>query len=161
MRNEDFIQAKCATISQNNFSQGRQKMRLTWNSNLETGVRQIDLQHQELIEMINELEVAYLNGQDDNALVRLLPRLTSYVVFHFGTEEGMVHKFAAGTLHTEHHLNEHRKFTRKITDMKEIPGMDKHQALADLVDYLKTWLLEHIMKTDKELGKLIQARRNP
>ena len=134
-------------------------MLLTWNSNLGTGIRQIDLQHQELIEMINELEVAYLDGHDDNALNRLLPRLTSYVVFHFGTEEGMVRKFAAGTLHAEHHLNEHRKFTQKIAEMKEMPGTDQHLALGGLVDYLKSWLLEHIMKTDKELGKLIQARR--
>jgi hemerythrin-like metal-binding protein len=134
-------------------------MLLTWNSNLGTGIRQIDLQHQELIEMINELEVAYLDGHDDNALNRLLPRLTSYVVFHFGTEEGMVRKFAAGTLHAEHHLGEHRKFTQKIAEMKEMPGTDKHLALGGLVDYLKSWLLEHIMKTDKELGKLIQARR--
>jgi hemerythrin len=137
-------------------------MRLVWNSSLKTGIHQIDLQHQELIEMINELEAAYLNGHDDNALTRLLPRLTSYVVFHFGTEEGMVRKFAAGTLHAEHHLDEHRKFTQKVEAMKEISNIEQQQAhpvLADLVDYLKTWLIEHIMKTDKELGKLIQARR--
>ncbi len=133
--------------------------RLTWSSNLETGIRQIDLQHQELIEMINELEAAYLDGHDDNALNRLLPRLTTYVVFHFGTEEGMVRKFAAGTPHAEHHLAEHGKFTRKIAAMKEVGSTDKHGALGDLVEYLKSWLLEHIMKTDKELGKTIQARR--
>ena len=133
--------------------------RLIWSPALETGVRQIDLQHQELIEMINELEVAYLDGHDDNALTRLLPRLTSYVVFHFGTEEGMIRKFAAGSVHADHHLGEHSKFTQKISAMKEASGLDKRQALADLVDYLKSWLLEHIMKTDKELGKLIQARR--
>ncbi|MBI4740866.1 MAG: hemerythrin family protein [Betaproteobacteria bacterium] len=133
--------------------------RLTWSSNLETGIRQIDLQHQELIEMINELEAAYLDGHDDNALNRLLPRLTTYVVFHFGTEEGMVRKFAAGTPHAEHHLAEHGKFTLKIAAMKEVGSTDKHSALGDLVEYLKSWLLEHIMKTDKELGKTIRAQR--
>lgn len=133
--------------------------RLTWNNSLETGIRQIDLQHQELIDMINELETAYLDGHDDNALNRLLPRLTTYVVFHFGTEEGMVRKFAAGTPHAEHHLSEHGKFTQKIATMKQVSATGKRQALGELVDYLKTWLLEHIMKTDKELGKLIQARR--
>lgn len=134
-------------------------MRLTWNSSLATGIRQIDLQHQELIEMINELEVAHLESYDDNALNRLLPRLTSYVVFHFGTEEGMLRKFAAGTPHAKHHLGEHSKFTQKIAAMKETPDISQHQSITELIDYLKSWLLEHIMKTDKELGKLIQARR--
>jgi hemerythrin-like metal-binding protein len=134
-------------------------MRLTWNSSLATGIRQIDLQHQELIEMINELEVAHLEGCDDKAINRLLPRLTSYVVFHFGTEESMVRKFAAGTPHAKHHLDEHSKFTQKIAAMKEAPGTDQPPLIAELIDYLKSWLLEHIMKTDKELGKLIQARR--
>lgn len=134
-------------------------MPLTWNASLETGIRQIDLQHQELIDMINELEAAFLDGHDDNALTRLLPRLTSYVVFHFGTEEGMIRKFASATAHAAHHLGEHAKFTDKIAAMKEMPGPDKHQSLGDLVEYLKSWLIEHIMKTDKELAKQIRAQR--
>jgi hypothetical protein len=72
-------------------------MRLNWNAELVTGVRQIDLQHQELIELINELESAHERGQDDLALADVLPRLTSYALFHFCTEEGLMAKVAMNT----------------------------------------------------------------
>lgn len=133
-------------------------MRLVWNADLATGVRQIDLQHQELIELINELEITHESGQDALALAEVLPRLTNYALFHFGTEEGLMAKVAVNTSFSLHHLSEHRQFAEKVTQMKAQPGADSAQTVVQLLDYLKSWLLEHIMKTDKELGKLIGAR---
>ena len=134
-------------------------MRLTWNSGLETGVRQIDLQHQELIELINELETAHEAGHDDAALVDVLPRLTAYVLFHFGTEEGLVGRVAAGTPHALHHLDEHRKFSEKVAAMRAGARSESARSVEELLDYLKSWLVDHILKTDKELAQLIQSRR--
>ena len=134
-------------------------MRLLWNTDLVTGVRQIDLQHQELIELINELESAHESGQNDLALADVLPRLTSYALFHFGTEEGLMANVAVNTPYALHHLGEHRLFAEKVTQMKAESGENSEQSVAQLLDYLKTWLLEHIMKTDKALAKLILARQ--
>ena len=72
-------------------------MRLIWTPELVTGVRQIDLQHQELIDLINELDAAHESGLDDLALADVLSRLTSYVLFHFGTEEGLMAKVAVSS----------------------------------------------------------------
>jgi hemerythrin-like metal-binding protein len=134
-------------------------MRLIWNSSLETGVRQIDLQHQELIELINELEAAHEGGHDDAALDDVLPRLTAYVLFHFGTEEGLVGSVAAGSPHALHHLGEHRKFGEKVAAMRAGSRDYSARSVAELLDYLKSWLVDHIMKTDKELARMINSRR--
>jgi hemerythrin len=133
-------------------------MRLIWNAELVTGVRQIDLQHQELIELINELESAHDRGQDDLALADVLPRLTSYALFHFGTEEGLMAKVAMNTAYAQTHLNEHRLFAEKVTQMKGASGESASQTVVQLLDYLTSWLFEHIMKTDKALAKLILTR---
>lgn len=139
-------------------------MAIVWSLNLETGIRQIDLQHQELIELINELEAAHQSGQDAVALKNVLPRLTAYVLFHFNEEETIATNVATGTDHLAQHLAEHRKFTDKIAGLKfdqneAAPPEDTYQAVADLVTYLQTWLVEHIMKTDKQLAAIFHTRQ--
>lgn len=134
-------------------------MRLTWNSLLETGVRQIDLQHQELIELINELVTAHEDGRDDEALEKVLPRLTAYVLFHFSTEESLMAGEAAGTPHAAHHLGEHRKFAEKVASIKAESCVEPVIIVAHLLEYLNSWLVNHIMNTDKELARHILARR--
>ena len=57
-----------------------------WTSAMDTGVRQIDLQHQELVRLINEMERAHAAGQSSTALDDILPSLTTYALFHFGDE---------------------------------------------------------------------------
>ncbi len=133
-------------------------MRLIWTPELVTGVRQIDLQHQELIDLINELDAAHESGLDDLALADVLSRLTSYVLFHFGTEEGLMAKVAVSSQSAKDHLNEHRQFAEKVARMKAEVGEDSTQTVAQLLEYLTSWLREHIMKTDKTLAKLILAR---
>lgn len=79
-------------------------MRLIWTPELVTGVRQIDLQHQELIDLINELESAHESGQHTAALSEVLPRLTGYALFHFATEEGLMAKVAPSAAFAQHHV---------------------------------------------------------
>ena len=76
-------------------------MRITWSTNLETGIRSIDLQHEELINMLNELDAAYSTGCDQAVLEDVLQRLGAYVVFHFGTEESLMASLPEATQHTE------------------------------------------------------------
>lgn len=134
-------------------------MAIIWNSSFETGIRQVDLQHQELIELINELGAAHASGQDAVALKNILPRLTAYALFHFNEEEAIAACVASGTAHEEQHLAEHRNFAAKIAGLKFDQPEDTSQAVADLVAFLQTWLIEHIMQTDKQLAHIYHARQ--
>ena len=130
-------------------------MPIKWNDSLATGVRQIDLQHQELIEIINELEAAHAAGRRVEALGEIIPRLRAYVLFHFGTEESLMATVAAPA-HAAKHLQQHEEFATRVAKL------DSHRATAadldDLIGYLEHWLVEHIMKTDHEMGRLILDR---
>lgn len=134
-------------------------MPIRWNTTLETGIRQVDLQHQELIEMINELETAHLVGNDLIALEEILPRLKAYVLFHFNEEEMLAAGIAYGTAHIEQHLLEHRKFIDKIASIKFDQIEDVRCAVGDLVEFLQSWLVEHIMITDKEMATFYLAHQ--
>ncbi len=126
-------------------------MPLIWNDTLATGIRQIDLQHQELIELINTLEDAHASGQRQAALEDVLPKLSAYVLFHFATEEAMMSKSLGD--HAERHRRQHQVFTDRIEVLRYTPP--ERIDLAELIAYLKQWLIEHIMKTDRELARLI------
>lgn len=132
-------------------------MPIVWNDTLATGLRQIDLQHQELIALINALEAACDTGHTHEALTEALPQLNAYVLFHFGTEE-MLFKQAPSE-HAERHRRQHAEFTDRVSAMQSVA----HQAvdLPALINYLKRWLIEHIMKTDRELARQILARLTP
>jgi len=126
-------------------------MPLIWTDTLATGIRQIDLQHQELIELINALEDAHARGQRQAALVDVLPKLSAYVLFHFATEEAMMRRTLGE--HAVRHRRQHQAFTDRIESLRNAPP--ERIDLLELIAYLKQWLVEHIMKTDHELARLI------
>ncbi len=131
-------------------------MSIIWNSTLETGHRTIDLQHQELVELINDATSAHAAGRDTVVLEEIMPRLASYVLFHFSTEETLMGGLPAA--HTLGHRMAHREFTGRVGAMKEAVARGEAPSLDPLLDYLRTWLVEHIMKTDQEMVRQLHTR---
>lgn len=124
-----------------------------------TGLRQVDLQHQELIELINALETALFSGQKREAVNALLPQLNAYVLFHFATEEALLGKVASG--HAEQHRQQHHEFAERVAawrNMADNPAADNPVDAGELVDYLNSWLVGHIMHTDRELARQVLAK---
>ena len=133
-------------------------MRLLWTPELATGIRQIDLQHQELLEIINEFETAHEAGEDARAMDELLPRLAGYVVFHFATEESMLQGISGAAEHKALHIAQHKAFAENFMKFKAMPGHDQRSETTALLEYLKEWLLNHIMKTDMQLTRLLLVK---
>jgi len=133
-------------------------MRIVWSTKLETGVRTIDLQHEELVGMINELHDANAASSSRLVLDDILQRLNGYVVFHFGTEEGLIANLPSREAHVEQHLQQHRVFVEEIARMRQKAGTYSGQAMAELADYLSNWLYQHILQTDRQLANLLKVQ---
>lgn len=131
-------------------------MPIAWSSQLNTGIRQIDLQHEELVAMINAAESAHATGDENLALQEILPRLETYVLFHFATEESMLNN-GISSQHAIAHRNAHAEFRARLAAMKADAVNQTPGALVQLLEYLQTWLLNHIAITDKELARSIQS----
>lgn len=130
--------------------------RIVWNSSLETGIRVIDLQHEELIGMLNELADAIARPDAESVLQDILRRLDAYILFHFSTEENLMRGQPGAQVHAEQHSAQHRAFVDRIASLKaDAEGRSGHCAEA-LQHYLRSWLLDHIMQTDRLLGALLQ-----
>jgi hemerythrin len=124
-------------------------MVITWNSGLELGIRAIDLQHRQLVDLINELGVAVACSPQDCVEAEILSRLVAYALFHFSDEEAIAAKLDDAT-HLRRHRHEHRLFTERMTNWTATPP-----AAVEMIAYLENWTVDHISRTDRELGQLL------
>lgn len=135
-------------------------MPIVWSSSYNTGVRSIDLQHQELIEMINALDAIRGRPIDQQALGFLMNQLGQYVVFHFGHEEALMEQIFVPPQFKEEHLKAHAAFTAQVqAQSSRLLSNGGVGALDSLVEYLNAWLLNHIKQTDMELAERLNKSR--
>jgi len=119
-------------------------MFFVWDEAYNTGVDVIDHQHRRIVEYINALHNAALNG-DQRGVADVVEQLIEYTVGHFAYEEEMLAQHAYADL--EEHKEGHARFTRKIHGYQEQlrAGEDITDAL---LKELKAWLSGHIQSED-------------
>lgn len=134
-------------------------MKLTWDNKFNTGIRTVDLQHQELIEIINALDALELTAATEQSLKQLLAQLNQYVMFHFNHEEElMARHFVPRDTQTTHQA-QHANFGKQIeVAAQSLLTAVNPDAKASLVQFLQQWLLEHIMVTDMEVARYLRVK---
>lgn len=126
---------------------------ISWSSMLSTGVGEQDNQHKKLIDLINQLNDAMLGGKGDQVLGKVLSELVNYTVTHFGYEEKLMAQH--GYADTAAHKAEHAKFVQTAGDLKKKFDSGNAKITTDIMNFLRDWLTNHIMKTDKRLGQAL------
>ncbi|NOY83056.1 MAG: hemerythrin family protein [Kiritimatiellaeota bacterium] len=129
---------------------------ISWTDSLSVKVAVLDLQHQRLISVINELHDAMRQGKGKDVLEKTLSALSSYTVIHFKTEERYFDQFgypdAAG------HKRIHDLFVQKISDFKEAFEKGRLGVSIEVMNFLRDWLKNHIMETDKRYSAFFNER---
>jgi hemerythrin len=123
---------------------------ITWSRMLSTGINEHDTQHKKLIDLINQLNDAMLAGHGTNALGTVLAEMVNYTVLHFDHEEKLMekHKYEDAQAHKA----EHAKFVQTTGEFKKRFDSGHAVASAEIMDFLRGWLISHIMKTDKRFA---------
>lgn len=126
---------------------------ISWIDAMSVGVPEIDGDHQEWINILNDLADA-ITAKDRKAYFRVLARSVEYPTYHFEREEAFMEKIGYPDL--EDHRRAHHHFTAKI--VKHYKGMrddyDPDSFFEKGIDYLilvSEWLQDHIMGTDQEI----------
>ncbi|WP_147819455.1 bacteriohemerythrin [Salidesulfovibrio onnuriiensis] len=129
---------------------------IQWDDSFSVGVKEIDRQHQRLMELINALHDAMRSGKGNNVMGRILGELKDYTVTHFAYEEDLFskHEYPGRLAHEA----AHRKLVGQVMDFESQFVSGKAAITMDLMLFLKDWLINHIQKTDKKYGPFLNGR---
>jgi|GEM_PF-321449 hemerythrin-like metal-binding protein len=134
---------------------------IQWSDSMLTGVTEIDQQHRILVDTLNAAKVK-LTSEADNSLFEKITRdLLAYAIYHFNAEEQLMKQFgyaAAVPEEAKLHLAAHRHFSEQVVALRAEAREGKPYSRDALLDFLKNWLTNHIMTTDKRLGEFICSK---
>jgi hemerythrin-like metal-binding protein len=127
---------------------------LAWAVVGEVGVAIIDEQHRVLVDLVNEVAEDLRLGRDRDAVLASLRSLMRFTAEHFATEERLMYEQGGGEGEAEHR-KEHRKLFQEVRTL--MAGLDV-RAPAETMEFLRRWLLAHVMETDRPFGEWLHAR---
>lgn len=129
---------------------------LMWTKYYKTNIKEIDEQHKELIDILNNLHEAMTRGQVRKEIYDIFQRLSDYITNHFATEENLMESYDYPDI--LEHKSEHEGLTAKTIKLKSDIDNGKMVITSELMDFLMNWLTNHILGTDKKMGKYLQSR---
>lgn len=129
---------------------------IDWSDSLSTNVEEVDHDHKKLVGMVNGIHDELNKEFDKDTLADLLEELLSYTSWHFRHEERLMQESAYDGLFD--HKKEHEDLVRQATVLYEAFLNGDNEVPVKLMPFLKGWLTEHILNTDKKMGDhLVQA----
>ncbi|MCB2180447.1 MAG: bacteriohemerythrin [Desulfobulbaceae bacterium] len=129
--------------------------KISWKSDYSVSSKYLDDQHQCLLMIINDFIEAVSKGKGTEKAFPILNRLTQYAEEHFRDEEHLMNaaRFPQGML--KEHMREHEKLTEDIFAICAHLNKSGEETLPEISQFLKHWLLGHILTTDKEYSKYV------
>jgi len=125
-----------------------------WSDTYSVGAPGIDAQHKKLFDLINSLHEAMSQGKGKEALGKILDGLMDYTRVHFSDEEKMLEKVNYPDLAIQ--KAQHAAFVQKISELQKDYKSGKITMTLPTMEFLKDWLLNHILKVDKKYQSYIK-----
>ena len=120
-----------------------------------TGIPQVDEEHTRIFELA---EQAYQLLQDEHRydkyddLVHLVEELKSYTKYRFEHEEEYMESIDYQAIFIQR--AQHKAFIQKLDEFEiDEDGLEYQDSIIELLDLITEWLIEHIVKMDKLIGK--------
>ena len=121
-----------------------------WKKEYETGVKGVDDDHRFLVSLIDEMSVALSQGVAQDLLHKTVYKLADYARFHFKREENYMQMIDYSEQFK--HEIEHRAITKKVEEFVAKLDSGEDNLTHEVLVFLRDWLINHIQKTDKQLG---------
>ena len=132
-------------------------MTLIWKPGYTTGVPELDEQHRQVFDMLNELETMIARGVHDGPELDIfLERLGTHVSDHFSQEECCMER--AHCRMAEKNKQEHEQFLSQYVDFHSRFSQGKSMAvLSEFHASAESWLHEHVAFVDIHLRTCVQG----
>lgn len=125
-----------------------------WSDDLNTGIKEIDDQHRQLVDYLNQLyDVIVKNNRD--GIVLIFEQIIDYTQFHFTFEESIMKENDYEYYIPHKHI--HDLFIKRVLHYKE--RFEHGENIAEeLHALLKRWLINHIAHDDKNFAVAKKAK---
>lgn len=129
--------------------------KISWDPSLNVNVKELDLQHQHLVDFMNEiydkLDQKSLTSQE---LQDFFQRIQDHAREHFATEEKDFElcAYPGATAH----IAEHRRIERRISDLKQAyEKAPSEKLIFDTLEIMGNWLFVHIREYDQKYTRYL------
>jgi len=129
---------------------------IEWSEDLSVGFIEIDKDHQQLVNLLNDFTEEIENNGPRSAIEDSLEELVEYTGWHFRHEERLMQEH--GYEEMKEHQVEHKTLTDAASEiMTKYEGGDD-SVLEGLIPFLQEWVANHIQETDKKLGAFLASQ---
>jgi hemerythrin len=127
---------------------------ITWSDRYSVGIGRVDAEHRKLVDLINELHSAIVEGKQTTVISRVLNGLAAYTLFHFAGEETLMKIYHYPGY--PQHKAEHDKLADEVKKLQTDLRGGK-QVTRQVMSFLQNWLIGHIVGMDKKYTAHLQA----
>lgn len=125
-------------------------MIIEWKESWNTGIKEIDSQHERLVSILNKVSIlieAHDAYSDDDVIDQCLSDLLSYTIEHFDFEEKLMAQYNYEDL--ENHKKIHQDLREKVKDLYDQFSCGR-EVINEFLTFLQTWLVTHIQAVDRK-----------
>lgn len=131
---------------------------IKWSDALLIGIPEIDDQHRAFIALVDRFQALGRHHPSPKKLRAILVDVMSYAETHFIAEERHMRRAGYPGL-VEHAVKHHAAATSMHTLLaQDTSSVEQYRFLAN---FLRTWLVDHIMGDDKAFGAWIERNHHP
>ncbi len=130
--------------------------KIHWRDEFSVGVKELDDQHKKLITMINALIAEESSLTDPETIANLLTRMNDYALEHFRAEEYLMAEY--GFHRKKQQEKQHRAFIAKTASFCSSSDIGPNILSVALLEYLSTWLIDHILTEDMQYKKFFAEK---
>jgi hemerythrin-like metal-binding protein len=130
---------------------------ISWSEDFAVGNEKFDSQHRQLIDLINTTMECLERGGTQKEVVSVFKSLQEYAWHHFGAEETYMTEVRFPDYNE--HVQQHRDFIQRIMNLNSRLFSDDTGVLQELSDFLKFWLIDHIVICDFKYAAFAGTRK--
>lgn len=127
---------------------------IEWRKEFETGISDVDHEHRELVDLLNNLHQELGNDAPADTIAEFLGEVFARISAHFALEESIMRKHAYDQY--EDHKSDHEKLLDDIRDIMDDFDTGKYMAYDEaLANAVRDWFVDHFKTRDARLHNLL------
>jgi hemerythrin-like metal-binding protein len=143
-------------LGQVRSDQGTVRM-LVWDDAWSVGVPAIDRHHRELVDGLNSLFAAMLNGEGREVAPRVARLIADTIEPHFAGEEELMRRHRDPGL--EAHRQSHKTFVSRFQDVSRTLRANEAFDAGPFFDFVSGWFRQHMSEFDGPMARLSHGKQ--